>query len=69
MDFVFSAHITFDHSDSENECQFEKMDDDVLMVKSPLAVDDIYTPSPIPPNPIDIYEFIGSDDGMRAVTP
>lgn len=71
MAFGFSAHIVFaeSSSDDEPELRFSPVDDDVLQVKSPLAVDDIFTPSPHPTKPEDVYQFNGSDDGTRAVTP
>lgn len=69
MAFGFSAHIVFaeSSSDDEPELQFVPVDDDVLMVKSPLAVDEIFTPTPPSTKPNDVYEFNGSDDGTRAV--
>lgn len=70
MVFSFSAHIVFaeSSSDDEPELQFLPVDDDVLPVRSSLAVDEIFTPSPPPTNHEDIYNFIGSDDGTWAVT-
>ena len=77
MAFGFSAHIVFSESSSDDEpelqfpavdnepiVQFLPVDDDVVLVKSPLAVDEIFTPT----KPEDVYEFNGSDDGTRAVT-
>jgi len=67
MVFVFSAHIVFTDSseDDEPELQFAAVDgnDDALLVKSPLAVDEIFTHTPPPTNHEDVYNFIGSDDG------
>lgn len=76
MVFGFSAHIVFTDSseddkpelqfvavDDEPDVQFVAVDDDGLLVKSPLAVDEIFTPTPLPTKPEDVYEFTGSDDG------
>ncbi|KAF0719860.1 Uncharacterized protein FWK35_00021619 [Aphis craccivora] len=65
-----NTHIVFTDSseDDEPELQFAAVDgnDDALLVKSPLAVDEIFTPTPPPTNHEDVYNFIGSDDEVES---